>query len=46
MTADQQVLEIVAIVLDHVQFHAQMGAAEARQDVGQHIARDKAGDAQ
>ena len=46
LAADQQVLEVVAIVLDRGDLDAGKGAAVARQDVGQHIAGDQRGDAE
>ena len=44
--ADQQVLEVIAIVLDRRDVDTGIGASEAGQQVAQHIAGDQRGDAE
>ena len=42
-SADQKVLQVVAIVLDRRKLHLRPGAAEPREDVRQHVARHQRG---
>ncbi len=44
LAADQEVLEVFAGILDHVQLDQRKGAAEALEDVGEDISGDKRGD--
>ena len=46
LAADQQMLEIVAIVLDGRYLHRRMGTSVARQKVGEHVACDQRRDAE